>query len=550
MKTSFFRAALLGAAILTGLAGCGGGKQNEVEATTANGTVRGSINGNTLTYLGIPYAAPPTGERRWAPPAAVANWSGSRDAKSFGPHCPQPATPFGEASVNEDCLYLNVYAPKAPGSYPVFVWFHGGAFYLGLSNTYDPTKLVEQGLVVVTLNYRLGALGFMSHAALSAEQGGRSGNYGLMDQQAALRWVRDNIANFGGNRNNVTIAGESAGGFSVHSHIASPGSAGLFHKAVAMSGAYPFAAPQDSLAVAQAKGNTVATSAATILSTATGSTVPACTTAACLRALPVNVLLGAQMDAYPSGPVPSVDGAVLTQDVRATISAGTHNQVPVIEGTTRDEWRLFAALDELGAGMTQVLNSDADVIAKVAGLLGHPFNPAAMATATGIVTAYYPSAAYGNQPPIAYGSLGTDMIFSCTGRVAALELQQHRPVYAYEFRDRTAPATLPHRASFEMGAHHTSELRYLFGMGGPTLNAEQTALSNTMIGYWANFAKTGNPNGTGLPTWDAYTAANDSFLGLNVASAGGIAPLTTPGATFQAEHKCLVWDQGNYTPTP
>ncbi|MBX3618744.1 MAG: carboxylesterase family protein [Rhizobacter sp.] len=532
---------LAGLGLLAALAGCGGGDDDDPAAVTTSGTVRGEAAASSNNFLGIPYAAPPVGTLRWRAPAAPAPWSGVREAKRFAPHCAQPASPFGVASTSEDCLYLNVFTPKAPGTYPVIVWIHGGAFYLGESDGYDPTRLVQQGNVVVTVNYRLGALGFMSHAALSAEQGGRSGNYGLMDQQAALHWVRSNIAAFHGDPRNVTIAGESAGGFSVHSHVASPGSAGLFHKAIAMSGAYPFGAPQDTLAQAEAKGAVVATAAGTALST------PACTTAACLRALPVSTLLAAQMAAYPSGPVPPVDGVVLTQDVRTTIAAGTHNAVPMIEGTTRDEWRLFAALDEYAANPVApapVLHDDAELIAKVTTLLGGPANPAAGPTATAMVTNFYPSAAYADTAT-AYGALGTDMIFSCSARIAALELQQHRPVYAYEFRDRTAPAALPHRSSFDMGAHHTSELQYLFNMSAP-LNAEQQALSTAMVQYWSNFARTGDPNGTGLPTWAAYTQANDSLQGLDVTSNGGIAAF----GSFAADHRCLVWNQGNYTPTP
>ncbi|MET0332944.1 MAG: carboxylesterase family protein [Rhizobacter sp.] len=541
---------LASVALAAGLAACGGNGSDDVEASTANGVVRGSVSGNTISYKGIPYAAPPVGALRWRAPAAAANWSGVRDAKSFAAHCAQPTSPFGSASTSEDCLYLNVYTPKAPGNYPVFVWIHGGAFYLGLSDGYDATKLVNQGLVVVTINYRLGALGFMSHSELTTEQGGTSGNYGLMDQQAALRWVRANIANFSGNRDNITIAGESAGGFSVHSHVASAGAAGTFHKAIAMSAAYPFSAPQDTLAAAQAKGASVATAAATILSNATGTVVPACTTAACLRALPVNVLLGAQMTAYPSGPVPSRDGLVLTQDVRTTIAAGTHNRVPMIEGTTRDEWRLFAALDELTATppMTQVLNNDTDHINKVATLLGHPFVGSAMATATAMVTNFYPAANYVGGAPIAYGTLGTDMIFACNGRIAALELQQHRPVYAYEFRDRTAPSTLPHRAGFDLGAPHTSELQYIFTLPGTaSLTTAQQSLSETMIKYWANFAKNGDPNGTGVPTWAAYTQGNDSYQGLDIGT-NGVAPLAV---NFSTAHNCTAWNgMVPFTPTP
>ncbi len=533
-----FVRALTSAALLLGLTACGG-NSSEIEVTTTSGVVQGNNNANSFSYLGIPYAAPPVGALRWRAPTAAASWSGARSAKNFGAHCAQGASPFGTASSSEDCLYLNVYTPKSSGPFPVMVWIHGGAFYLGQSDAYDPTPLVNKGVVVVTLNYRLGALGFMSHAALTAEQAGSSGNYGLMDQQAALRWVKNNIANFSGNANNITIVGESAGGFSVHSLVASAGSAGLFNKAIAMSGAYPFGAAQDSLAVAQAKGAGVAAAVAAATSTA------ACTTVDCLRALPVSDLLAAQATVYPSGPVPSVDGAVLTANVRTTISAGTHNRVPMIEGTTRDEWRLFVALDELAPGAVPLADNAAH-IAKVTALLGGALNPAAGPTATALVTGLYPTPPYPDAST-AYGALGTDLVFACNGRIAALELQQHAPVYAYEFRDRTVPATLPHRSTLDMGAYHGSELQYLFTMAS-ALTAEQQALAATMSTYWTNFMKTGTPNGSGVPTWAAFTAAADGYQGLDIASASGVAALST---NFATSHNCTALNQGvAYVPTP
>jgi len=530
--------ALASATLALGLVACGGGDSN-FEVNTTLGAVSGTETATHYAYRGIPYAAPPVGNLRWRAPAAATPWSGTRSGANFAPHCAQPASPFGTASTSEDCLYLNVYTPKGNGTYPVMVWIHGGAFYLGLSNAFDPSALVAKGVVVVTINYRLGALGFMSHAALSAEQSNASGNYGLMDQQAALRWVRSNIANFGGNANNITIVGESAGGFSVHSHVASAGSAGLFHKAIAMSGAYPFGAPQDSLVVAQARGAALATAVATATSTT------ACTTVECLRALPVSALLAAQTTAYPSGPVPPVDGSVLTTNVRTTIAAGTHNRVPMIEGTTRDEWRLFVALDEYAAGGVALADNAAH-IAKVTALLGGALNPAAGPTATALVNGLYSTPSIYPSASLAYGALGTDMVFACNGRIAALELQQHAPVYAYEFRDRTAPTALP-ATTFSLGAYHGSELQYIFPTSLP-LTAEQQALSATMTSYWTNFMKTGNPNGTGVPAWAAFTAAADGYQGLDIASGGGVAPL---GTNFATSHNCTALNQGvPFTPTP
>ena len=222
---------------------------------TANGAVRGVADGAVNEFLGIPYAAPPVGALRWQPPQPSVSWSGVRDATQFAPHCPQPPTPFGQASTSEDCLFLNVFTPRhmQTGShFPVMVWIHGGALVTGESNDYHPTALVEDGVTAVTINYRLGALGFLAHPAL-ADANGQSGDYGLMDQQAALRWVQRNIASFGGNPHNVTIFGESAGGLSTLSQVASPQASGLFEQAMVESGSYNLT--QASLASAEAAGD-------------------------------------------------------------------------------------------------------------------------------------------------------------------------------------------------------------------------------------------------------------------------------------------------------
>src|SRR5271169_5160662 len=253
-------------------------------AGTANGAVRGLANGAVDEFLGIPYAAPPVGALRWQPPQPAASWSGVRDATQFGPHCPQVAGPFGQGSTSENCLFLNVFTPSGGGDHPVMVWIHGGALVSGESNDYDPTQLVADGVTVVTLNYRLGALGFLAHPAL-ADANGQSGDYGLMDQQAALRWVQRNIAGFGGNPHNVTIFGESAGGLSTLSQVASPQARGLFERAIVESGSYNLT--QASLASAESAGEAFATNAGCASQTASQ-------TAACLRSLPVSAILADQ----------------------------------------------------------------------------------------------------------------------------------------------------------------------------------------------------------------------------------------------------------------
>src|SRR5215469_802584 len=266
---------------------------------TDNGPVRGLAVGAVNEFLGIPYAAPPVGALRWQPPQPAASWSGVRDATRFGPHCPQGATPFGQASTSEDCLYLNVFTPshKQAGShFPVMVWIHGGALITGESNDYDPSALVADGVTVVTINYRLGALGFLAHPAL-ADANGQSGDYGLMDQQAALRWVQRNIASFGGNPGNVTIFGESAGGLSTLSQVASPQAKGLFERAIVESGSYNLT--QAPLPDAEAAGEAFAASAGC-----------ASQTAACLRSLPVSTILASENIA---GYTPNINTEVLPE---------------------------------------------------------------------------------------------------------------------------------------------------------------------------------------------------------------------------------------------
>jgi para-nitrobenzyl esterase len=226
------------------------------------------------------YAAPPDGALRWRPPRPAPRWSGVRDATQFAPHCPQPASPFGQASTSESCLFLNVFKPgrrRARRHNPVMVWIHGGALVTGESDGYLPATLVQDGVTVVTINYRLGALGFLAHPA-PADAKGQSGDYGLMDQQAALRWVKRNIARFGGDPRNVTVFGESAGGLSTLSQVASPQARGLFEKAIVESGSYNLT--QASLSSAESAGEAFAAKVGC-----------ASQTAACLRSLPVSTIL-------------------------------------------------------------------------------------------------------------------------------------------------------------------------------------------------------------------------------------------------------------------
>src|SRR5262245_8721122 len=342
---------------------------------TDKGPVRGVATGEVQAFLGIPYAAAPIGDLRWRPPQEHAAWQGVRDASELGAHCPQLASPYGRPSTSEDCLFLNVFAPGKtnqgrPHLLPVMFWIHGGGLVVGESDGYDPARLVAQDVVVVTINYRLGELGFLAHPALAAESPtGASGNYGLMDQQAAMRWVERNIRAFGGDPDNVTIFGESAGGLSVHSQLSSPLAGGLFHRAIVQSGAYSLTQPTQ--AAAEDAGKVFAANAGC-----------SSQTAACLRSLSVSAILTAQ----PGGTmVPNVDGFLLALTVISACTTGHFNHVPVIEGSNHDEWRLFVAQTEATTGMALTA---AGYIPAIAATLGVP-----LPVAAGIAAAY-PLAAY------------------------------------------------------------------------------------------------------------------------------------------------------------
>ena len=307
------------------------GAKNTVE--TQFGTIEGLASKSGSQFLGIPYAKAPVGDLRWRAPQPIDALPEGFTATDFGPSCAQAPSPFGEPSLSEDCLYLNIYRPKgafpAGRKVPVMVWIHGGAFTYGTGKIYDPTPLTKKGVMVVTINYRVGALGFMAHPALSAEAGS-SGNYGIQEQQLALQWVQDNIADFGGNPDNVTLFGQSAGGLSVHAHLASPGSTRLFDKAIIQSGAYLLEQP--AIADWEYVGLGVAAAAG-------------CPdqSPACLRSLPVEAIL-ANQDPGALGWLPIVDGNTLPLSVAAALFTGNFNQVSVMEGTTADEYTLFTAL--------------------------------------------------------------------------------------------------------------------------------------------------------------------------------------------------------------
>jgi para-nitrobenzyl esterase len=493
------------------------------------GLVRGASAGGVDSFLGLPYAAPPTGNLRWRPPQPAAGWTGTRDATAFGPSCPQatghnPFLPPGP--ISEDCLYLNVYAPGSHshngGGRPVLVWIHGGGLVQDGARNYDGTKLAADGTVVVTINYRLGVLGFLAHPALASGPNGAAGNYGLMDQQAALRWVQRNIARFGGNPHYVTIAGQSAGGLSVLAQMVSPGARGLFQRAIVQSGT--FALNQQPLATAEAAGEKLA-----------GDVGCADQTAACLRRVPVSDLVSPFTVEIPG----VVDGSVLTQSIGTALARGHVARVPVINGITHDEELLFVD----GLGLTVSQGTDIP-------LAGDPLNPANyqdnIAMALGVsraraaaVVAEYPLSAYPS-PDVALSLLVSDASFACPALQTDRQIAAARvPVYAYQFNDDHAPVNIAPAGALPFLSTHGTELPYLFDQPNApfpaTLSADQQALAASMRTAWAGFAATGNPSSRALP-WPP--------IGTRTRVLSFVPSQSMVTTNFAAAHHCAFWAAG------
>jgi para-nitrobenzyl esterase len=395
----------------------------------------------------------------------------------------------------------------------VMVWVHGGSLRTGESDDYNPAGLVRDGVVVVTINYRLGALGFLADAALASRPGGPAGNYGLMDQQAALRWVQRDIGGFGGNPGDVTLFGESAGGLSTLAQLVSPGARGLFQRAIVESGTYQLT--QQSLAAAEAAGQAFAAKAGCARTTAAAST-----TAACLRRLPVSTIL-ADEDAV--GYTPDVDGAVLTQPIKTALARGQFNRVPVVIGTNHDEYRLFVAVYQfLGQRVTA-----ANYQSMIASTLG------VSAAIAGAIAAQYPLSRYPS-PPVALGAIGTDAIFACHALTAEWSLARYVPTFAYEFNDENAPQLFLPPVGFPYGAAHASELPYLFSQTAVQhpagFSAAQQQLAAAMKQDWTNLAKTGIP----AAGWPKFTSASQQMLSL-------VPPAPQVETDFAAQHHCAFW---------
>ncbi|RYE38778.1 MAG: carboxylesterase family protein [Hyphomicrobiales bacterium] len=518
------RAALAVFVLATGLlTACSGGDQEPLNVDTASGAVVGQTSDGLESWLGIPYAAPPLGPLRWQPPKPVEAWTAPLTADTMPSSCAQNGDlgVFARAGGSEDCLYLNVFrgagAVRGGQKLPVFVWIHGGALSVGEGAHYNASKLAMQGdAVVVTLNYRLGVFGFLAHPALDGE-GHDFGNYGLMDQQAALRWVQHNIAAFGGDPTNITISGESSGGNSVMAHVASPLSGGLFQHVVAMSAGgimsrYPaFGAPRP-LDVARDVGTDFA------------KTVGCDTDGAdCLRALPTQRILDAQAPFTLNEFI--IDGKVLPIHPADAYRTGQINHATVVNGSTRDEGRFFLALPELASGKPM---TDADYPVSVE----EQYGPALADD----VLREYPPERYDN-PSEAFADAATDSMFACPGRALNRALADKIPVYAYEFSDRTAPSYVG-PTSFPLLAAHTSELSYLFpgfrggGDAQVTLNPLQEKLSDEMVDYFTNAAQLSRD-----AQWTRFIPEQDNFMTFELPTANVVS------GRFASVHHCTFWDQ-------
>jgi para-nitrobenzyl esterase len=464
------------------------------QVKTASGVVEGKSDGPVNVFLGIPYAAPPVGDLRWKPPVPAAKWTDARKATDFGPHCMQGKVygdmNFRDSGGSEDCLTLNVWVPSKPVSakLPVMVWIYGGGFVAGTTSErrQDGTNLAQQGVVVVSMNYRLGIFGFFVHPELAKEsEHHAAGNYGLLDQTAALQWVHENIAAFGGDPGNVTIFGESAGSFSVSAQMASPLAKGLFQKAIGESGGafYSGGLSFEPRSVREEKDAKAASDKLGVSKLSE------------LRALPADKILEIFGKPGPEGFRfgPDVDGYFLLESVPAIFAAGKQNDVALMAGWNHDEGSFEVAgnpqkptAESMKAGAQKDFGDKADQFLKL-----------------------YPTDTPQHVMRSVQDFAGDKFIaFSTWAWLEAATKTGKQPVYRYRFD--LGPPSGPKGP--QMGAYHSAEIEYVFGQldskADVKWSPETRALSAQMQKYWANFARSGDPNGAGLPKWPVYSGAD------------------------------------------
>jgi para-nitrobenzyl esterase len=522
------------------LAGDGDGDNDGPVIRTDDGPVRGFMHNGVYVFLGIPYAAAPVGDLRWMPPQPARSWERPLNATHFRSTCAQVTELgafAGPSSTSEDCLYLNIFTSAASRNHrdlkPVLVWIHGGGNVDGESNDYNASKLATGGpdgtpAVVVTINYRLGIFGFFSNSIINAE-GHPWGNYGILDQQAALRWVRANITAFGGDPNKVTLGGQSAGARDTTANLLSPLSKGLFQRAILQS--YPEIS-WVTAAQMLPRGDAFAAAAG-------------CSDAACLRSLSTARILQLQGTPNANGPYAQQvfpDGTIVPLQPGDAWKTGQFQHMPIMAGFVHDEGNFGLSITEYFSGPPQAALTAEQYMA------GNPPN----------VLAEYPLSGYGNNPQLAQDRVSTDPIACTTLQVGKL-LAPQVPTYLYEFTYQNAPyyfPQMPNAASstghFQPLAAHTIDIQFLFpGYHGGNLgvNLDQTTgqprelegkeinLSDQLVAAWTNFAATGNPNGSDDTPWPKATTGSPTFLSENI-------PLSTlTAAEFSTNHHCAFWGE-------
>lgn len=478
--------------------------QSAIQLKTKDGIIEGSVEGGIAVFKGVPFAAPPVGNFRWRDPQPVKSWTGVKQCKTFGASPiqgePKPFYSWSEEflipkePIDEDCLYINVWTPanSMKTKKPVLVWIYGGGFNSGGGSVpiYDGAALASKDIVVVNMNYRVGIFGFLAHPELTAESPHKSsGNYGLMDQIAALKWVKANIAEFGGDPERVTIAGQSAGSMSVVSLVASPLTKGLFGQAIAQSGAGMLSRSPKSPKIAQVDLQAAHQEGLRVANELGAKSI------ADLRRMPANDLL--KNAKYQSSPI--IDGYVLPQSLPSIFKNNKENQVAILTGWNEDEGFVFGP-PQNAVQFTQEVQRGYGAAAEE-------------------LLKYYPASS-DEEAAASQMKLSRDVIFGAPNYVLANTMSdQGKQVFVYRFT-HVMPASGEY-ARFK--AFHTAEVVYMFNnlnMLHREWQDEDRELATTMSSYWVNFVKTGNPNGKGLPSWPSYSAGTKKIieLGDNVGS--------------------------------
>lgn len=492
--------------------------------TTSQGAVSGKLLDGVRRYMGLRFAT----AERWKAPQPAPAWSGTLDGTRFGASCPQKGSALSADSKTEDCLFLNVYVPDDIGAarLPVMVWVHGGGFAQGAASDYDLSVLAKKArAVIVSTNYRLGVFGFFALPGVRADNANI--NFGLQDQQAALRWVQSNVAAFGGDARRVTIFGESAGGTSMCLHLVSPQSAGLFHRAISESGPCTVLTGS-SLAVLAAASDKLASD----FGCPSGPNQLACMRSKPVGDLNAATVLDLNLSSGAAHWSPAVDGVSLPDEPARMVREGRYHRVPTIFGTNHDEGRLMVMANYHLRYLLPVSTAQlaAEITAAAAG----------DAQAQARLSATYTKDAYGSRDK-ALGARLTDNSFACLAHNDVAALSAYTPTWSYEFNAPTYSANI--NPYMPMGAFHGAEMGYLFQKKFPGLplwtglNARQQQLADQMARYWGNFAATGNPNGAGLPTWPSYNRVSTPVQNLSL---DAVAPL--PAGSFQQDHQCALWN--------